>query len=88
TSKFSDLTSLYFDNETFRFVDADGEVLPDKVNDELFYEVDNHFQRYLIQDAGGRYFRNWRKHIQSKDDIWDEISKVTKIPGVTSAPQL
>lgn len=88
TSKFSELTSLYFDNETFRFVDADGEVLPDKVNDELFYEIDNHFQRYLIQDAGGRYFRNWRKHIESKDDIWDEISKVTKIPGVTSAPQL
>ncbi|PKG42028.1 efflux RND transporter permease subunit [Psychroflexus sp. MES1-P1E] len=88
TLKFPELTSLYFDTETYRFLDPDGELLPDKVNDDLFYEIDTHFQRYLIQDEEGRYFRNWRKHIQSKDDIWDEISKVTKIPGVTSAPQL
>jgi len=27
-------------------------------------------------------------HIKSPDDIWDEIVKATKIPGVTSAPRL
>lgn len=42
----------------------------------------------LIPDANGLYFRNWRSHIQSPDDIWNEIVKVTNIPGVTSAPKL
>ncbi|MEQ9375293.1 MAG: efflux RND transporter permease subunit [Imperialibacter sp.] len=42
----------------------------------------------LIPDNNGQYFRNWRPHIQSPDDIWDEIVQVTKIPGVTSAPKL
>ncbi|HCS19616.1 MAG TPA: cation transporter [Bacteroidetes bacterium] len=42
----------------------------------------------IIPDKTGQYFRNWRSHIKSADDIWDEIVKVTKIPGVTSAPKL
>ncbi len=42
----------------------------------------------LIVDENGSYFRNWRAHILSSDDIWNEIVKVTKIPGVTSAPKL
>lgn len=42
----------------------------------------------LIEDKNGRYFRQWRDEIQSPDDIWDEIVKATKLPGVTSAPKL
>lgn len=42
----------------------------------------------LVPDEGGRYFRNWREHIKSSDDIWNEIVRVTKLPGVTSAPKL
>jgi copper/silver efflux system protein len=42
----------------------------------------------LIPDKNGRYFRQWRDHIKSPDDIWNEIVKSTKIPGVTSAPRL
>lgn len=42
----------------------------------------------LIVDSDGMYFRNWRSHINSPDDIWEEIVKVTNIPGVTSAPKL
>lgn len=42
----------------------------------------------LIADKNGKYFRNWRSHIKSPDDIWNEIIKVTKIPGITSAPKL
>jgi len=42
----------------------------------------------LIQDNDGNYFRNWSEHIKSADDIWNEIVKVTKIPGVTSVPKL
>ncbi|MEQ9261525.1 MAG: cation transporter, partial [Owenweeksia sp.] len=42
----------------------------------------------LLLDNNGSYFRNWRPSIQSPDDIWNEIIRVTKIPGVTSAPKL
>ncbi|MCM4156637.1 efflux RND transporter permease subunit [Gramella sp. AN32] len=42
----------------------------------------------LVPDEDGEYFRNWRPGIESADDIWNEIVKVTKLPGVTSAPKL
>ena len=42
----------------------------------------------LIEDDNGEFYRNWRPEIQSPDDIWNEIVKVTKLPGVTSAPKL
>lgn len=42
----------------------------------------------LIEYPDGQYFRNWRSHIKSPNDIWNEIVKVTNIPGVTSAPKL
>ncbi len=42
----------------------------------------------LIPDPKGKYFRQWRKQIHSPDDIWQEIIKHSKIPGLTSAPKL
>lgn len=42
----------------------------------------------LKVNPNGDFFRNWRDHIQSKDDIWKEIVKQTNLPGVTSAPKL
>ncbi len=42
----------------------------------------------LIEDHNGSNLRQWRDHIKSPDDIWDEIVKVTNIPGLTSAPKL
>ncbi len=42
----------------------------------------------LIPDDDGHYFRQWRNNIQSPDDIWGEIVKATRLPGVTSAPKL
>ena len=42
----------------------------------------------LIEDEDGQYYRNWRPDIQSPDDIWNEIARVSKLPGVTSAPKL
>ncbi|WP_271404984.1 efflux RND transporter permease subunit [Tenacibaculum soleae] len=42
----------------------------------------------LIEDNDGEFYRNWRPNIKSTDDIWNEIVKATKIPGVTSAPKL
>ena len=43
---------------------------------------------YIVPDEDGEYFRQWRDHIQSPDDIWDEIVATTDIPGMTSAPKL
>jgi len=42
----------------------------------------------LIPDANGEYFRQWRPEIRKPNDIWNEIVKVTNIPGLTSAPKL
>ncbi len=42
----------------------------------------------LIPDRRGRYFRQWRDHIQDQDDIWTEILHAGDLPGVTSAPKL
>ena len=42
----------------------------------------------LIQDENGDNLRQWRPEIKTPDDIWDEIIKVTNIPGLTSAPKL
>jgi Cu(I)/Ag(I) efflux system membrane protein CusA/SilA len=44
--------------------------------------------KYLVEDDDGEYYRNWRPEINSPDDIWNEIVRVTKLPGVTSAPKL
>jgi len=42
----------------------------------------------LIPDKNGEYFRQWRPQIKRPVDIWNEIVKVTNIPGLTSAPKL
>jgi Cu(I)/Ag(I) efflux system membrane protein CusA/SilA len=42
----------------------------------------------LVPDKRGRLYRQWRDHINSPDDIWDEIVKAGQIPGTTSAPKL
>lgn len=44
--------------------------------------------KQLVEDDDGEYFRQWRKHIKTPDDIWDEIIAVIDIPGVTSSPKL
>ncbi|MFU8848411.1 MAG: efflux RND transporter permease subunit [Opitutales bacterium] len=42
----------------------------------------------LIPDRRGRPYRQWRDHIRSPDDIWDEIVAAARLPGTTSAPKL
>ena len=42
----------------------------------------------LIPHPNGNYFRQWRHHIHSPDDIWEEISVQSKFPGLTTAPRL
>ncbi|MCB2206794.1 MAG: efflux RND transporter permease subunit [Bacteroidetes bacterium] len=66
-----------------RFILALGDTLSNK--EALKRDIS---REELIPDKRGNYFRNWREDIQSPDDIWDEIVRVSKIPGVTSAPKL
>ncbi len=42
----------------------------------------------LIPDSDGRYFRQWRRNIRSKDDIWDAITEAANLPGLTGSPKL
>jgi len=42
----------------------------------------------LIEDEDGNYFRQWRQKIKKPDDIWQEIVKHSKFPGLTAAPKL
>ena len=42
----------------------------------------------LIPDPRGRPYRQWRDHIRTPQDIWDEIVQAAKLPGTTSAPRL
>ena len=63
-----------------------------EIDDDANYEASqlktNATHNDLIEDGSGEYYRNWRPEIDSPDDIWNEIVKVTKFPGVTSAPKL
>ncbi len=54
----------------------------------LFQCISKNINVYLISDNNGEYFRQWRPEIKKPDDIWNEIVKVTNIPGLTSAPKL
>lgn len=67
-------------------VDASGNRLKFKTDRDGQFIRDESGQ--LIPDDGGRPFRNWRGHIRTADDIWDELVKVARLPGTTSAPKL
>lgn len=58
---------------------------PNNSKNAVFSNVDN---SQLILDDDGEFYRNWRPEIKNPDDIWKEIVRVTKLPGVTSAPKL
>lgn len=69
------------------------EFITDEDGNRLRFKVDNNGQYVrdsfgqLVPDPEGKYFRNWREHIHSPDDIWNEIAKI-QLPGVTAAPRL
>ena len=66
--------------------DKDGHRIRFSVDEDGKYKRDKDGQ--LIPDEKGQYFRNWRDHIKSPNDIWNEIVKASKLPGLTSAPKL
>jgi copper/silver efflux system protein len=83
-------------------VDENGHRIRFKVNDDdAFVLHDGTFynpktdefrlieREHLVEDKKkGKYFRQWRTHVKNTEDIWQEIIKSAKIPGVTSAPKL
>jgi len=80
-------------------VNDNGHRMRFKVNDGAFslkdggtYNPKLGFQKVskdeLVEDHNGEYFRQWRPEIKSPNDIWDEIIRVAKVPGMTSAPKL
>ncbi|MTB50408.1 efflux RND transporter permease subunit [Lewinella sp. W8] len=68
-------------NEKGEFVLKNGTTLPANQATEASVED-------LIPDENGLYFRQWRDHIKSPDDIWGHIVSAAQLPGVTSAPKL
>ncbi|MEZ4387869.1 MAG: efflux RND transporter permease subunit [Candidatus Krumholzibacteriia bacterium] len=40
------------------------------------------------RDADGKRIRQWRDHVRTPDDIWNEIVSAAKLTGTTSAPKL
>jgi len=60
---------------TFRYDEAAGDFVRDERGE-------------LIEDPDGRPYRQWRDHIRTPRDIWDEIIDIAQLPGATSAPYL
>ena len=73
------------DNGAFELKDGNFIANPNNSENTVLSNVD---RLQLIEDDDGEFYRNWRPEIKNPDDIWNEIIKVTKIPGVTSAPKL
>ncbi|WP_298554365.1 efflux RND transporter permease subunit [uncultured Algibacter sp.] len=73
------------DDGAFELKDGTFIANPNNSENVVFTNVE-HTQ--LIEDDDGEFYRNWRPEINSPDDIWNEIVRVTKLPGVTSAPKL
>lgn len=42
----------------------------------------------LVPSGSGDYFRQWRSHIRTADDIWTEITHAATLPGLTGSPKL
>lgn len=70
-------------NDNGAYILADGTTFDPKK--DKFRAFD---KKELVVDPDGKYFRQWRNNIHTPDDIWKEIVKNSKIPGLTSAPKL
>ena len=68
--------------------DDDGDILTFKINEKGDFLYDSSGGLIPGKGSDSKPFRQWRSHIQSPDDIWKEISKVSQAPGLTGAPKL
>jgi Cu(I)/Ag(I) efflux system membrane protein CusA/SilA len=53
----------------------------------MFETLVTYVPEFSVDEDGNRV-RNWRDHIRSPKDIWDEIVAAASAPGLTSAPML
>ena len=53
----------------------------------MFENIITYKSEYSYDTSGNRT-RQWREHIKSPDDIWNEIVRQTQHPALTSAPKL
>ena len=53
----------------------------------MFENVILYHPEYSTNENGDRV-RNWREHIKSPNDIWQEILSASNYPGLTSSPKL
>lgn len=83
----SGLRQRYKINDEGLFALKNGQFIANPNNSEntIFSNIK---KTQLIKDDDGEFYRNWRPEIETPDDIWKEIVRVTKLPGVTSAPKL
>ncbi len=84
---------FWYDKEEERLLREIGRNSTEITTQKLVETYGNNFSisnihQFLVPSKGGKYFRQWRDHIQSPDDIWEEIVATTNIPGMTSAPKL
>lgn len=83
--KAKNIFHVMVDNEWFT---VESSSQPNSVNFNVFQYISNNIFEFLTSDNSGEYFRQWRPEIKNTDDIWNEIVKVTDLPGLTSAPKL
>jgi Cu(I)/Ag(I) efflux system membrane protein CusA/SilA len=53
----------------------------------MFETIITYEQEWAVNEDGERV-RQWRDHIESTDDIWEEIVDAAQQPGLTGAPKL
>ncbi len=67
-----------------KYILADGSTYDPKEDEFRSIAIED----LVVDKKNGEYFRQWRDHVESPSDIWKEIVKATKVPGMTSAPKL
>ncbi len=53
----------------------------------MFETIITYKSEYRVSENGER-IRQWRDHIRSPEDIWNEIVRAAEAPGLTAAPML
>ncbi len=48
----------------------------------------NYKPKYQFDEKTKKFQRQWRAHIESERDLWNEIASLAEVPGLTGAPQL
>jgi Cu(I)/Ag(I) efflux system membrane protein CusA/SilA len=71
-----------------KWLSYETETQSDSTSFNIFQSISTNINPFLVSDKNGEYFRQWRPQIKKPSDIWNEIVKVSEIPGLTSAPKL